>query len=383
MPEQFFCLRYFSIPAAPELSSGCGKKGYMINLINCKKRIMEGTESKDMKIHFAPMEGITGHVFRRAYSRHFSGISEYYSPFLTPNQTRKLTSREMEDVRPENNQGIRLIPQILTNQAEDFLWAARKLNEMGYDTVNLNLGCPSATVVPKRRGAGFLGIPEELDRFFERVSRELETYSMGLSVKTRIGMEEPEEFCTLLSIYNRYPLKKLIIHPRLQTDYYKNHPNLEVFASAVTSSENPVCYNGDIFSVEDAERFQKRFPGVGEIMLGRGLLSNPFLAEALTQKGEDLPQALGNVPGSRACRQRLAAFHGELLEGYGRVMSGDRNVLFKMKELWAYRGFLFEGEEKLLKKIKKAQKMADYQAVTEELIWNGAMKEHPSFGGWK
>lgn len=151
-----------------------------------------------MKIHFAPMEGITGHVFRRAYSRHFSGISEYYSPFLTPNQTRKLTSREMEDVRPENNQGIRLIPQILTNQAEDFLWAARKLNEMGYDTVNLNLGCPSATVVPKRRGAGFLGIPEELDRFFERVSRELETYSMGLSVKTRIGMEEPEEFSTLL-----------------------------------------------------------------------------------------------------------------------------------------------------------------------------------------
>ena len=148
---------------------------------------MEGTKSEVMKVHFAPMEGITGHVFRSAYSRHFSGISEYYSPFLTPNQTRKLTSREMEDVRPENNRGICLIPQILTNQAEDFLWAARKLNEMGYDTVNLNLGCPSATVVPKRRGAGFLGMPEELDRFLERVSRELESCSMELSVKTRIG----------------------------------------------------------------------------------------------------------------------------------------------------------------------------------------------------
>lgn len=340
---------------------------------------MEGTKSEVMKVHFAPMEGITGHVFRSAYSRHFSGISEYYSPFLTPNQTRKLTSREMEDVRPENNRGICLIPQILTNQAEDFLWAARKLNEMGYDTVNLNLGCPSATVVPKRRGAGFLGMPEELDRFLERVSRELESCSMELSVKTRIGMRDPEEFSALLSIYNRYPLKKLIIHPRLQTDYYKNHPNLEVFAAAAENSKNQVCYNGDIFSAEDAECFQKRFPGTEEIMLGRGLLSNPFLAEELTAGAQDSD----HVPGSRDCRQRLADFHKDLLEGYGRVMSGDRNVLFKMKELWAYLGFLFEGEEKLLKKMKKAQKMAEFQAVAGELIWNGAMKEHPFFGGWK
>lgn len=336
-----------------------------------------------MKIHFAPMEGITGHVFRRAYSRHFSGISEYYSPFLTPNQTRKLTSREMEDVRPENNQGIRLIPQILTNQADDFLWAARKLNEMGYDTVNLNLGCPSATVVPKRRGAGFLGIPEELDRFLDRVSGELASSSMGLSVKTRIGMNNPEEFSVLLSIYNRYPLKKLIIHPRLQTDYYRNHPNLEVFAEAVENSRNPVCYNGDIFSVKASENFQKRFSGVGEIMLGRGLLSNPFLAEALTQGEADLMQASGHIPGSSSYRRRVAEFHGDLLEGYSRVMSGERNVLFKMKELWAYMGFLFEGEDRLLKKLKKAQKIKDYQAVTEELIWNGGMSECPSFGGWK
>ena len=83
MPEQFFCLRYFSIPAAPELSSGCGKKGYMINLINCKKRIMEGTESKDMKIHFAPMEGITGYLYRNVHNKYYNGIAAYYAPFIT------------------------------------------------------------------------------------------------------------------------------------------------------------------------------------------------------------------------------------------------------------------------------------------------------------
>lgn len=189
---------------------------------------------------FAPMEGITGYVFRNAHHRHFHGIKEYYTPFISPNQTRKLTPRELNDVIPEHNEGIPLIPQILTNKADDFLWAAKRLKELGYMEVNLNLGCPSGTVVAKKRGSGFLEYPMELDEFLYQVSEGICGLGMDLSVKTRIGKTDPQEFEELLSIYNRYPLKNLIVHPRVQTDYYKNHPRMDAFDLAVRESRNPV-----------------------------------------------------------------------------------------------------------------------------------------------
>lgn len=162
-------------------------------------------------IYLRRWEGITGYVFRNAHHRHFHGIKEYYTPFISPNQTRKLTPRELNDVIPEHNKGIPLIPQILTNKADDFLWAAKRLKELGYMEVNLNLGCPSGTVVAKKRGSGFLEYPMELDEFLYQVSEGICGLGMDLSVKTRIGKTDPQEFEELLSIYNRSPLKNLIV----------------------------------------------------------------------------------------------------------------------------------------------------------------------------
>ena len=335
-----------------------------------------------MEFEFAPMEGITGYVYRKAHHQYFYGITEYYTPFITPNQTRKLTSREMEDVRPENNEGMEVVPQILTNKADDFLWAAEKLKQMGYERVNLNLGCPSGTVVTKYRGSGFLSRPVSLDSFFGEVSEGLEKLSMKLSVKTRIGMTDPEEFEDILSIYNKYPMEKLIIHPRLQKDYYKNKPDMETFQYAAENSIHSVCYNGDLFSKEKVEDFSQKFPQIQWVMMGRGMLTNPFLAEELTVGKEGCSHPAPPTVGSEEYRKRLLEFHRALSDGYSQVMSGDRNVLFKLKELWFYFAFLFEGEEKLLKKIKKAQKMAEFQAVAQELFVNGAMKEQPEFKGW-
>lgn len=143
-------------------------------------------EKTSMDYLFAPMEGITGYVFRNAHHRHFHGIKTYYTPFISPNQTRKFTPRELNDVRPEHNEGVPVIPQILTNKADDFLWAAGRLKELGYTEVNLNLGCPSGTVVAKKRGSGFLEYPMELDEFLYQVYDGLAKVGKELSVKTRL-----------------------------------------------------------------------------------------------------------------------------------------------------------------------------------------------------
>lgn len=307
-----------------------------------------------MEIYFAPMEGMTGYVYRNAFHSLYSGVDKYFTPFLSPNQNKAVSPKERMDIEPEHNKGMKVVPQILTNNSELFIKAAKELEETyGYKEVNLNLGCPSRTVTAKGKGAGFLGKREELDAFLDKI---FEKVNINISIKTRIGVESPEEFAHLLKIYNKYPLRELIIHPRLQIDNDKGKPNWKEFARAVEESSFPLCYNGDIFTVGDYEHLKKEFPGIERIMLGRGLLRNPMLAEALKNRGEE------------SDKKRLWEFHNRLYEAYKEVMSGDRNVLFKMKEFWAYGGFSFPGEEKILKKIKKASKLRDYEKAVESLF---------------
>lgn len=309
-----------------------------------------------MKYYFAPMEGITGHVYRRVHHQFFPGMDKYFTPFITPGQKKSMTPREIRDILPENNPGIFLVPQILTNQSEDFLNTAGDMKSYGYREVNLNLGCPSGTVVAKKKGAGFLEYPERLNRFLDEIFQKTD---MDISIKTRIGKDDPEEFEELLSIYNQYPLKELIIHPRVRTDYYKNQPNLEVFETAWKESKNPVCYNGDLFTEEKCREFSRRFPQVDTLMLGRGLLVNPGLVMQMQGK-------------ERMDQNTLKAFHWTLWEEYQTVIQGDKNVLFKMKELWFYMGNLFPDSKKELKKIKKAQHKEDYREAVEA-VFDGTM----------
>lgn len=306
-----------------------------------------------MRIYQAPLEGITGHVFRRAFYECFGNVDKYFIPFIKPNQHGHLSSKERQDVLPENNEGMYAVPQILTNSVEDFVRTVRKLEKYGYREINLNLGCPSKTVVTKGRGSGFLAYPEELNRFLDAVFQQ--AGDTEISVKTRIGKDDPEEFLHLLEIYNQYPIKELIIHPRVQKDFYKNKPNLEIFRMAYSESKNPLCYNGDIFSVTDYEKFVQEFPDTDTIMLGRGLLMNPGLARSIRQ-------------GILTDKQTLREFHDRLYEGYQNVLSGDKTILFKMKELWGFLAPAFSNYEKYAKKIKKAEKLKNYDAVVDALF---------------
>lgn len=302
-----------------------------------------------MKYYFAPLEGITGFIFRNVHKKHFNGIDKYFAPFITPNESKKVMTKEIRDLLPENNQGICLIPQILTNDSQGFILTAKKLQQLGYAEININMGCPSGTVVGKNKGSGFLAFPEKVDQFLDEIFSSLD---MDISLKTRLGRDDPEEFYSLLNIYNKYPLKELIIHPRIRQDFYNGHPRMDLYAYGFKNSKNPVCYNGDIFSREDIQKIETKFPGTDRMMLGRGLLMNPGLVD---EKCKDV-------------RKEIICFHNDLYDAYKEYMSGERNVLFKMKELWFYMIAFFPGNEKNFKKIKKAQKLCDYESAVRQIL---------------
>ncbi len=302
-----------------------------------------------MLIYMAPMEGMSGYVFRRAYHRRFGGIDRYFTPFLA---NKKLSSRERNDILPEHNEGMELVPQILANRAEDFLAIAKELAAFGYKTVNLNLGCPSGTVVARGRGAGFLEFPGRLDMFLAEL---FEKCPLQISVKTRIGKDVPEEWEELQQVYDKYPLEELIIHPRVQRDYYKNTPNMEVFGQAAISCRHSLCYNGDICTPQDYADFTAAFPQIGKVMIGRGIFKNPALIGMIRSQAQ-------------ATKEELLAFHQDVLEGYLAALSGDKNTLFKMKEWWVYFAEAFTNAATYSKKIKKAGTVREYQTIVESLF---------------
>ncbi len=310
-----------------------------------------------MRYYLAPMEGITTHIYRNAYHHWFYPMDKYFTPFIVPHIHKEFNAKELRELLPENNQGMELVPQILTNNSEDFVRTSLAVQRLGYEEVNLNLGCPSKTVVSKGRGSGFLADVKKLDEFLEDIFEKFEKSDMKISIKTRLGMEFPAEFEELLAVYNKYPLEELIIHSRVQKDYYKNVPDREMFAWAVGKSKNSLCYNGDLFETQDLTEFQQQFPQVGCVMLGRGIMRNPGLLQELKS-------------GSKMSRENLRGFHDEIYKGYQEICSGERNVLFKMKELWSYliESFPEECRKKMGKKIKKAEKLVVYDRVVEELF---------------
>jgi len=305
-----------------------------------------------MKFYFAPMEGLTGYLYRNAHNACFNNIDKYFSPFIVANQNASFKTREINDILPENNQGLILIPQLLANNAKDFIRMSKKIEQLGYNEINLNLGCPSRTVVSKNKGSGFLSKKEELDMFLDEIFSVSIT---KISVKTRIGKDQPEEFHDLMRIFNKYPIEELIIHPRTQKDFYKNKPNLEVFKEALISSKNPVCYNGDIFTVKGYKQFVAEFPSVDTLMLGRGLLANPGLIRDITN---DI----------KSEKNSLKAFHDKIYEEYKRPLIGDRNVLLKMKALWFYMISTFSDNEKYAKRIMRSESLYDYDEAVSSLF---------------
>jgi tRNA-dihydrouridine synthase len=234
----------------------------------------------------------------------------------------------------------------MTKVPEDFLWAAQECKDRGYDEVNLNVGCPSGTVVAKKKGSGMLEDPEGLDRFLGEI---FEKSPLPVSVKTRLGLNEAAEFPRILEIYNQYPIKELTIHPRVRKQFYKGDVDMEMFRYALENSKNPICFNGNIRTLSEAKAFEESFPQVQSMMIGRGLIGNPAMLE----------------PGGEG---KLEAFHDALLERYIEEFGGPRNAMFRMKENWRHMIWMFADNEKLWKKLRKCTNVHEYRSIVREIF---------------
>lgn len=301
-----------------------------------------------MQYYFAPLEGLTDNIFRRLHHKYFPGTDRYYTPFFSPTVHRSLTPREARELPPADTNGFDLVPQLLTRVPEDFLWMASVCRDLGYTQVNLNLGCPSGTVTAKGKGAGMLADPDSLDWFLEAVYTSA---PLPISIKTRIGVQSSDELPKLLDIYNRYPVCELTVHPRVRKDFYDAPVDMQAFEYALSNSKNPVCYNGNLCSMEQIESFSKAHPAVSAVMLGRGLIGDPGML----------------CPGGTSVAS-LEAFYGELMEHYIECFGGARNAMFRMKENWRYLLCRFEGSEKLGKRLRKTTDLQDFQSITNEIF---------------
>ncbi len=300
-----------------------------------------------MQHYFAPMEGLTDHTFRTLHHKYFGGVDKYYMPFFSPTMHRTLAHREQRELPRADSTAFTAVPQIMTKNAGDFLWAAQVCRDLGYTEVNLNLGCPSGTVVAKGKGAGLLRDVWALDAFLEEIFAKS---PLPISLKTRLGLEKSDEFPAILEVYNRYPALQLQVHPRVRKAFYSGDVDMDMFRYCAQNSTNPLCFNGNLCSVSDISEFSAKFPQIDALMLGRGLLADP----GMLRGGTDA--------------KVLEAFMAELLESYIVIFGSARNAMFRLKEHWSYLLPRFENAEDLAKRLRKTTDLDAYKAITRELF---------------
>ena len=301
-----------------------------------------------MRHYFAPLEGLTDAAFRRIHHTYFpGGVDRYYTPFFSPTVHRALTPREARELPPADTLDVTVIPQLLTKVAEDFIWMAGQCRDLGYEEVNLNLGCPSGTVTAKGKGSGMLRDPAALDAFLEAIFRDS---PLPISIKTRIGFSSSAEFPALLEIFNRYPIRELTVHPRIRTAFYKGSVDMDMFRLVMAESKNPLCYNGDITCTEDIRALEAEYPRLQAVMIGRGLIADPGMFSGGTTHAA------------------LEGFLRELTEEYVVVFGSARNAMFRLKENWGFLRHRFEGSDKLWKRLRKTTDIAEFNSITAEIL---------------
>jgi len=322
---------------------------------------MRNTSTKII-LYLAPLRGFTEYIYRNAFSRHFGGFDFAVAPFIPTMSDARLKMKHLKDVLPENNHAIPLIPQIIGNKAEDFILLAKRLFDLGYETVNWNLGCPFPMVAKKQRGSGLLPYPQKIEAFLETT---IPAIPNRLSIKARLGRKKTDEILTLLQIFNRYPLEEVIIHPRTGKQMYAGEPDLDMFEKCLEVSNHTTVYNGDINDLEAFKIFSKRFKTIDRWMIGRGALINPFLP-GIIRNGKD---------GSADRVGVFRSFYDDLFEHYREEFRGPGHLLDRMKGFWTYFSRSFKDGHKIKKKIHRTSSLDRYLKIVERFFeedaqWN-------------
>ncbi len=310
---------------------------------------------ENVKLSLGPFQGITDAPFRNVFKKHFGGIDKYYTPFFTGIQKDHAKNLQVEEIDPACNDVETLTPQILSTDAEEILRFASQCKELGYKEINLNMGCPFPRVANKKRGSGLLPYPEKIESMLNTV---FERIDLKFSIKCRLGYYSPEEIFPVIEVFNRYPLSELIIHPRIGKQLYKGEADVQRFAELIPTIKAPLVYNGDIVSVESFERIRERVKPVNEFMLGRGILANPFLAEAIRV----------GLDSNLTRTERLHTYVVDLYEDRLRHAGGSPKVLGRMKELWSYLMYSFDEPQDIWRKIKKINALKEYEDAVETVF---------------
>lgn len=301
-----------------------------------------------MKLYFAPLEGITTYTYRNVHNEMFGLCDAHFAPFITPTDNERLTIKNLRGIMPETN-AVNLRVQCLASSETAFVKFVKRVTELGYEEVNLNLGCPSGTVVSKGRGAGALRDLKRLDQFLRYI---YEQASCKISIKTRTGFDSHNEFEGLIKLYNQYPVTELIVHPRARADYYQGAPRMESFDLAYSLCKTKLCYNGDIFTIEDYIKIAENYPKLDSVMIGRGAVKNPALFREI--KG-----------GKKLVTAELVAFSRELEKQYLPILHLEVNTLRKLKEVWTYAIENYPEEKKIAKAIKKSGRLSELNGVIQ------------------
>jgi len=307
------------------------------------------------QLYLAPLRGFTDYIYRNTFTGHFDGFDGALAPFIPTVTADRFKPSHFKDILPENNPTIPIVPQIIGNQSADFINLAVRLFDLGYTSVNWNLGCPFPMVAKKHRGSGLLPYPEKIDAFLEKTVSSIPN---RLSIKTRLGRRTINDIFKLMPIFNRYPLEEIIIHPRTGIQMYDGKTDLDTFEQCFTQSVHRVIYNGDITDLKTFHDVFLRFEDIDGWMIGRGAVTNPFLPAIIKAGRDDISHKV----------EKFKQFYDELFEQYRQVFSGPGHLLNRMKGFWTYFSKSFQNSRKIAKKVHRTQKMHHYMKIVDRFF---------------
>ncbi|MDX8554669.1 tRNA-dihydrouridine synthase family protein [Tenacibaculum sp. 1B UA] len=304
----------------------------------------------------SPLQGFTDFRFRNAQQKYFGGIDTYYAPYIRLNGKFKIKSSYERDLLPENNTTLTVIPQVITNDAEEFLFVAKYVQSLGYKELNWNLGCPYPMVTKSGMGSGLICNPTRIDEILHRAHNETDIL---VSMKMRMGYENSEEILHTFPILDKYPLKNVAIHARIGKQLYKGGVDLDAFQKCIDVAKHQLYYNGNITTVAGFKAIKERFPSITHFMIGRGLIADPFLPQMIKDNTTEYTKDRWKTFGE---------FHDEIYQQYDAALSGPTPIKMKMLGFWEYFSQSFSDPRKTYKKIKKATNPKKYQAAVKEIL---------------
>ena len=307
----------------------------------------------------SPLQGFTDFRFRNAFQHYFGGIDTFYSPYIKLNGKLAIKGSYERDILPENNTTLEVIPQIITNDAEEFLFVANYVQQLGYKELNWNLGCPYPMVAKCGMGSGLISNTSQIEHILQRVYEET---NIIVSMKMRMGYENPTEILDVFPILDRFPIKNIAIHARIGKQLYKGGVDLDSFQKCLDHTKHKIYYNGDITSVEKLRMMQDRFPSIDHWMIGRGLISDPFLPSMIKNNTTEYHKNRLEI---------FVNFHDTIYHDYDAYLSGPTPIRMKMLGFWEYFSESFSNPQKTFKKIKKAGNSKNYEAAVKEIFRNG------------